>query len=478
MMVDYDIVIVGGSLAGRYAAVFAKQLQATVALVEPPGSLRKSLLAQHPPHVIQQIHGVAARGVRSLHATTAPTSSHAGLHPAVMQWAEGVVSNLEAQNSPAVLATLGIDVVIGSGQFESLPHLAFSVNNRRLRARAYLIATGSHPLIPQIKGLQATGYITAAEVLLRLTSPKPPLKWVILGGEPSGVQLAQALNQLGLEVTLVVRGAHILAKEDPEVAQLLQATLEAEGVHVLTQTSVSQVQQIEDKKWLYTGEQAIEADEILLSAGQQPDIKALNLAAVGVKRHRYRLHVNEKLQTTNPRIYACGDVVGGYQLPNIAIYEAKIALKNALFLPVFKVNYRGVPWSLFCQPQFAQVGLTEAQARCHYASGVLILRQYFKTVAAAQLTGETTGICKLIVLRNGEILGATLFGSQAGELVNLIALAINNRLNIAAIARLAPVYPAMAEIFNQIGVTWAKISLVNNTKSNLLASFWNYRRWL
>jgi pyruvate/2-oxoglutarate dehydrogenase complex dihydrolipoamide dehydrogenase (E3) component len=253
--------------------------------------------------------------------------------------------------------------------------------------------------------------------------------------------------------------------------------LEAEGVRVLTETPVTQVKRIQDKKWIQAGNEAIETDEILLCAGGQPNVEALNLEAVGVKGHRRRLLLNEKLQTTNPRIYACGDVNGGYQFANIANYEARIALKNALFFPLFKVDYRSIPWAIFSDPQLARVGMTEAQARRWYKHDVLVLRQYFKSVAAAQLSGETTGICKVVVLRNGEILGASLVGSQAGELINVFALAIGKRLKMDAIATLAPVYPSFSEILDQIAVAWTKAKLTSNTPlQNFLEGFFNFRR--
>lgn len=486
MAVDYDVAIIGGSPAGRYAAIAATELRARVALVEPPqeqgaNSALFELLTPHATthigQLLQQLGNASQFGIHSPHTDAAEKGGGTVLWAEVMQWAKALVSNLEEQNSLAHLASLGVDVIVGSGQFERQPHLAFAVNGRRLRARAYLIASGSRPAIPDIEGLETTGYLTAAEVWQPLTSQKPPNNWIIIGGDPSGCQLAQTLTRCGLNVTLIVRRSHILAKEDPEVAQLLQATLEAEGVRVLTETPVIQVKRIQDKKWIQVGNEAIETDEILVCAGGQPNVEALNLEAVGVKGHRRRLVVNEKLQTTNPRIYACGDVIGGYQFTNIANYEARIALKNALFLPVFKVDYQSIPWAIFSEPQLARVGLTEVQARRRYNHDVLVLRQYFKSVAAAQLSGETTGICKLVVLRNGEILGASLVGPQAGELINVFALAISKRLKMEAIATLAPVYPSFSEIIDQIATAWTKAKLTSNSPlQNFLEGFFNFRR--
>lgn len=480
---DYDVVIIGGSPVGRYAAVQATQLRAKVALVEPPQetitALKQNLPQASPlldlltPHALSY-HGKLIQQLSSINQLSFNLTA-ATAHE-VMRWAEGVVSNLEDQNSLNILSALGVDVIIGYGQFEKTSLLAFTVSNRRLLARTYLIATGSRPAIPKIEGLQTTGYLTPPEIWQSLTSQSPPQRWVIIGGDPAAIQLAQTLTRFGLNATLVVKRSHLLAKEDPEIAQLVQANLEAEGVRVLTKTPVIHVKRIEDKKWVQAGDEAIETDEILLGAGQLPNIEALNLESVGVKWHR-RLQLNQKLQTTNPRIYACGDAIGGYQFANIANYEARIALKNALFFPVFKVDYHSIPWAIFSDPPIARVGLTETQARRQYGSDVVVLRQYFKGVAAAQLRNETTGICKLVLLGNGKILGAAIVGSQAGELINVIATALAQNLKINAIALLAPIYPSFTEILDQIAIAWTQQRLTNNTTlQNFLEGFFNFRR--
>jgi pyruvate/2-oxoglutarate dehydrogenase complex dihydrolipoamide dehydrogenase (E3) component len=298
-----------------------------------------------------------------------------------------------------------------------------------------------------------------------------------LGGDPTGCQLAQTLAQLGFDVTLIVKRSSILSKEDLEIAQLVQATLEAEGVRVLTAAPVTLVKRIEKQKWIQAGDRAIESDEILLCAGQKPNFDGLNLEAVGVRWQRQRLQLNQKLQTTNPRIYACGDAIGGYQFANIANYEARIALKNALFFPVSKVDYRSIPWALFSNPQLARVGLTEVQARSRYGNDVLVLRQYFKTLAVAQIRDEMTGVCKLVVRRNGTILGAAIVGSQAGELINAIALAIAHSLKVDAIANLGPVCPSFSEIMHQVAAEYHQAKLSSNPAlQNFLEGFFNLRR--
>jgi pyruvate/2-oxoglutarate dehydrogenase complex dihydrolipoamide dehydrogenase (E3) component len=464
-MADYDLVIIGGSPAGRYAAAIAAQMRATVALVEREpeiigahscAPLQKSLASHLLPHALAYISQLAQQGDKcgnfGLNLRCAYTDRDRQLSlqwERVTQWVRSVQLNLEDENSPAVLAALGVDFIQGQGKFFAQPKLGLIVNHRCLVARNYLIATNPRPLIPEIEGLEATGFLTASEVLPSLSAPNPPKRWAILGSDPSGCQLAQILVRLGLDVTLIVKRCQILPKEDPEIAQLLQAMLEAEGVRVLTDTAVTQVKGIEGKKWVQADREAIEFDEIVLCAGQQPDLDYLNLEAVGVRRQRRRLRLNQKLQTTNSRIYACGDAIGGYQFAHIANYEAKIVLQNALFSPQYKVDYRSIPWLVCTDPPLARVGFSVTQARQKYGNDVLVLQQHFKTLAVAQIRDEMTGICQFVVRRNGTILGAAIIGSQAGELINIIALAIAQRLKIDAIAHLVPVYPSWGEILSR-----------------------------
>ncbi len=480
MTIDYDVVIIGGSLAGYYAALAASQLRATVALVEPKvdyGFTHHHALTEIGK-LAQKLNDAAGFGIHATHTDTSEECDISMAWQEAMLYAQCVASNLKEQHSPAILAAQGVDVIVGSGQFQSSPQLAFAVNNRLLRARTYLLATGSRPEIPEIDGLEATGYFTLSNIWQCLNQAKLTKNWVIIGGIPQSIEIAQTLARFGCSVTLVVKHPYLLPNIDPEIAILLQAQLEVEGVRVLTDKPVTQVRLIENKKWIQAGDKALETDEILVATGQQPNLESLNLATVGVKWHRRSLVVNDKLQTTNQRIYACGDVIGGYDFANVANYEAKIALNNALFFPRLRVNYRSIPWAMFSVPMLAQVGLTEAQAKRQFRRDeVLVLRQYFKTVAAAQLRGETTGICKLIVLRNGEILGASILGTEAGELINLIALAMSQKIKVKDLANLSLVYPSFSEILEQTAREWSKQKLNSNiAMQEFLEGFFHFRR--
>jgi pyruvate/2-oxoglutarate dehydrogenase complex dihydrolipoamide dehydrogenase (E3) component len=480
MTIDYDLVIIGGTLAARYAALFAAQFKATVALVEPEVNYQ---FIQHEAmreisNIVHNLQDITARGIHTQHPEKGDKCQISVTWPAAKLYTDSIVSNIAQQNSPANLAALGVDVILGDGVFQSSPHLAFAVNQRLLRGRTYLLATGSVRGVPEIEGLQTTSYLTLSNIWQSLNQATLPKNWVIIGGVPQSITVAQILARLGCSVTLAVKSASILPLADREIAYLLQAQLEVDGVRVLTEKPVTQVKIIEDKKWVQAGDKAIETDEILVATHQEPNIEFLNLSDVGVKRRQRGLVVNEKLQTTNPRIYACGDVIGGYNFNNVADYEARIAVQNALFFPRLRVNYFSIPWALNCHPQLAEVGLTAAQAKRQFKSEeVLVLRQYYKSIAAAQLRDETTGICKLIVRRNGEILGASILGAEASELINIIAVAIGEKIPVQKLENLSAVYPSFAEIISNTAREWSKQRLSSNhALQDFLEGFFHFRR--
>jgi len=478
--VDYDIVIIGGSMAGYQAALKATRLQAKVALIVGADfshgyNLNYQYVLSEISKITQESRNLANLGI---HETNINLNTASFNWKKALTYANAVSKNLTEINSLPNLAAQGVDIIVGNGQFQSSPKLSFTVNERRLYSRTYLLANGSRPLIPDIPGLERIEYLTLANIWQSLEKTTLPENWVIWGGVPQSIEIAQVLARCGCHVTLIVKHSNILPDLDSEIAQLLIAQLELNGVRVFTQTKITQVRHIDNKKWVQAGNQAIETDAILIATGQQPNLEYLNLATVGVKWHQHRLVVNEKLQTTNHRIYACGDVIGGYDIQNIGNYEANIAVENALFFPRQTVNYQSVPWGIYSQPMVAQVGLTEIQAKKRYSQNqVLVFKQYFKTATAAQIQGQITGICKLMVLGNGKILGCSILGIQAGELINLIALAISQNIKIQDLEKLSPIYPSFSEILIETALAWNRHRInQNHGLQELLISFFNYRR--
>ncbi|WP_373536502.1 NAD(P)/FAD-dependent oxidoreductase [Microcoleus sp.] len=489
-MLDYDLVIIGGTPAGRYAALTATNFPARVALVEPLSNspdlpieekvsidlgLRYSQTLSEAARFAQQLRRLQL-GVRP---DVADSSVRLELPlDGLFKWTEGVVSNLEEIDDLGVLAARGVDIIFGSGEFVAKPKLAFVTGDRSLRSRCYLLASPTLPTVPNIEGLLSIGFFTSETVAQLTKLPQLPQSLAVVGADPSGVEVAQTFARLGVAVTLVVKASRILAKEDREAAGLVQAAMEAVGVRILTSTEVTQARVIDGKKWIQAGPRAIEAEEIFLAAGRGHNFPSLNLEAVGVKFNNRRLILNEKLQTTNSRIYAIGDVAGGYPFPHIANAEAGVAVKNALFLPLFQIDYRGIPWAIFSDPQLARVGLTEAQARRRFGDDLIVCREYFKNVERAQMCGETTGFCKIVARRNGEILGASIVGPQAAELIHAIALAVRHGMKVEAIAELPYIWSSFSAINGQTATIWESQRFRSNTlMQNLCENLFHWRRY-
>ncbi|MEZ2319550.1 MAG: NAD(P)/FAD-dependent oxidoreductase [Microcoleus sp.] len=489
-MIDYDLVIIGGTTAGRYAALTASGFQARVALVEPLSDLQNLPTAGQDAIALSlQYNQVLSESGRFAEQITNQkfgvrwdnTNSETPRElrfEEVMQWTEGVVSNLSEINDLGILATRGVDVICGDGEFVVKPDLAFAVNGRKLRSLCYLLACPSLPAIPHIEGLLSVGYFTSETVWKLAKLKQVPKSLVVIGADPSGVEVAQTFTRLGVAVTLVVKGSRILAKEEPEAAGLVQAAMEAQGVRILTATEVTQARAIDGRKWVQAGDWAIETEEIFIAAGRKPNFQSLNLEATGAKCNHQGLILNEKLQTTNPQIYGIGDVAGGYAFPHIANSEALVAVKNALFLPRLKIDYRGIPWAIFSEPQLARVGLTEAQARRRFGDDIIVSREYFKNVEKAQICGEMTGFCKIVGRGNGEILGASIVGPNAAELIHVMALAVRQGMTVGAIAELPFIGSTFSEIIGKTAAAWELERFRRNTfMRNLWENLFHWRRY-
>ncbi|MGL5060005.1 MAG: dihydrolipoyl dehydrogenase family protein [Microcoleus sp.] len=489
-MLDYDLVIIGGTSAGRYAALTASSLQARVALVEPLNNLQDLPVAgKGSIELGLKYSQILSQSGRFAHQISQQRfgiqweTNSSSLPPqlrfdGVFQWADAVVANLDRINSLDILAARGVDVIFGSGEFIDRPNLVFAVGGRKLRSLCYLLACPSRSAIPNIEGLSSVGYFTA-ETLGQLAQLKQlPESLVVLGGDPSGIEIAQTFSRLGVAVTVVVKSSRILMKEDADAAGLIQAAMEAEGIRILTDTEVTQARVIDGKKWIQAGPRAIEAGEIFLAAGSRHNFAYLNLEAVGVKFNKQGLILNDKLQTTNPKIYACGDVAGGYPFPHIGNFEALVAVKNAVFFPRFKIDYRGIPWAIFSEPQLARVGWNEAQARRRFGDDIIVATEYFKNIEKAQVSGEMIGFCKIVGRRNGEILGASIVGSQAAELIHAIALAVRQGMKVEEIAELPFIWPTFSEINGLTAINWQLQRFRSNTfLQNLWENLFHWRRY-
>lgn len=330
------------------------------------------------------------------------------------------------------------------------------VNEAQIRGDQIIIATGSEPVIPAVEGLQDVGFITfeAATHLQEL-----PASLLILGGGPVGVEFAQLLQWLGVEVTLIQRGERLLPNEEPEISQAVQALLESEGVKVQLHSSIEQARcehrdqngkQMKCFKVLINAsEQEFIAEEILVATGNKPRIEGLHLEITGVQTNHNGIIVDDELRTANPHIWAIGDVIGQYEFTHVADYHATLAIRNAFTNAHKKVDYRGLGWAVFTSPTIAHVGLTEVQAREQYDQ-VEVVTSSTDKVSRYRIESQTEGFIKLIIDgRTNRLVGAHLFASEADDIVHTLMLGIQRDMTIEQLLDVIYIYPSKAQIIQK-----------------------------
>jgi pyruvate/2-oxoglutarate dehydrogenase complex dihydrolipoamide dehydrogenase (E3) component len=472
--VDYDMVVIGGGSAGLVAASAGAQLNAKVALIEKEPRLGGDCLHYGCVPSKSLIHaGRIAHDVKQAHIYGIDATVHDIRLKEALGHVHRVIDTIQVHDSTERFESLGVEVIYGDGQFSD--RSTFTVNGRSLKARTFLVATGGRPGLPPIKGLREAGYLTNVNVFSIETRPG---SLAVIGAGPIGCELGQAFARLGSEVTILASRDQIMPKEEPEAAQVVQQALSDEGIRICTRTRAQSVVVRDGKKVIITTtDEEIAVDEILVAAGRVPNVESLNLQAAGVAVGKEGITVNGKLQTTNPRIYAAGDVIGGYQFTHVAGYEAAVVLQNALFFPTKSADYRVIPWATFTEPELSRVGLTEEQARKRYGDDIRVLRHDFDHVDRALAEGAGIGFAKFITRANGEILGAHIVGPAAGELIHEVVLAMSYKLKIGALSSIIHVYPTLSEINSKTALQLKKQSYgANQRLQNLLRGFFNLRR--
>jgi pyruvate/2-oxoglutarate dehydrogenase complex dihydrolipoamide dehydrogenase (E3) component len=315
-----------------------------------------------------------------------------------------------------------------------------------IRARRFVIATGSAPALPSIPGIDTGPYLTN-ETVFSLT--ERPRHLIVIGAGPIGLEMAQGFRRLGSEVT-VLEAAQPLAKDDPECAAIVLAQLDRDGVTLRSGVEITHISHSTGSVSVTYGadgsEETVDGSHLLIATGRKPTLDGLDLESAGIRHDRAGIRVNRALKTSNRRVYAIGDCAAGQlQFTHAANYHAGLVIRNALFRLPVRVTNDAVPWVTFTDPELAQAGLTEAQARKRKIK-LRILRWPYHDNDRAQTERETHGHVKIITSRKGKILGVTIVGAQAGELIATWILALAQGLNIRAMTNLVLPYPTLSEI--------------------------------
>ena len=461
----YHLVVIGGGTAGLVSAAGAAGLGARVALIErrlfggdclnygcvPSKSVIRSARAWHDAREAEQQFG-------------GPAVSGDGSFDQVMQRMRRLRAQISHHDSAERFASLNVDVFVGHGRF--IASDAIEVDGRRLHFRRAIIATGARPVAPPIPGCDKDCFLTN-ETIFTLTSL--PRRFGVIGGGPIGSELSQSFARLGSQVTVFDMAPHLLAREDADAAEIVQQALLRDGVTLELGVKVTSVESTPDGKTVRFekagNERQVTVDELLVAVGRAPNVEEVGLEAAGVEYTRSGVRVNDRLQTTNRRVYAVGDVASKYKFTHSADALARIAIQNALFFGRLKASDLVIPWCTYTSPEIAHVGLYEQDANTQgYEVDTLTIPM--SDVDRAVLDGATEGFLRLHVQKGKDrILGATVVAEHAGDLLAGLSLAVTAKIGLAKIASTILPYPTQAEIIKKAGDTWRRGKLTPTVQS-------------
>ena len=444
---DVDLCVIGGGTGGLVVAAGASQMGARTVLIERDrmggdclntGCVpSKSMIAA--ARVAQTFRGATPFGI----AGGEPQVDFA----AVQDHVRAVIAAIQPHDSIARFEGLGVRVITAEGRF--IGPVEVAAGEFRIKARRFVIATGARAAVPPIPGMDTVSYLTNETIWDNRTLPE---HLIVIGGGPIGVELAQAHRRLGSRVTILEMD-RLLPKDDAESAALLRTCLLREGltiregVKVTATTGRRRRHRRRHRGWGLS--ESVRGSHLLVAAGRRPNLEKLDLDKAGVRFGRTGIEVDDRLRTSNRRIFAVGDVVGQLQFTHMAAHHAGIVLRNVLFRLPAKVERRAIPWVTYTSPELAHVGLTEAAAR-EKDGAVTVLRFSVAENDRANTERSLDGMIKVVATRKGRILGATILAANAGDLILPWVLAIKEGLDLKAMASVIAPYPNLSEISKSV----------------------------
>ncbi|MEE8270208.1 MAG: FAD-dependent oxidoreductase [Alphaproteobacteria bacterium] len=441
--IDTDICVIGAGSGGLSVAAGAAQMGADTVLIER-GKMggdclnygcvpSKALIAAS--RTAQAVRRGARFGVNGHE----PAIDFAAVHDHV----HGVIAAIAPIDSVERFEGLGVRVIQASARFTGRDTVA--AGDAVIRARRFVVATGSTAAVPPIPGLDEVPYLTNETIFDNRVQPD---HLIVIGGGPIGLEMAQAHRRLGSRVTVLEKFS-IMPKDDAELVDLVRRSLVRDGIELREGADIARVEKSGNGIAVIVsnggGERRLEASDVLVAAGRRINVDGLDLDKAGVDHDSTGIRVDARLRTSNRKIFAAGDVAGGHQFTHLAGYHAGIIIRNALFRLPAKVDTHALPWVTFTDPELAQVGLNEAQARERHGD-IRVLRWSFHDNDRAQAERETEGLVKAIATPRGRILGAGIVGPHAGEVIQTWVLAMSQRLKVGAIANMIAPYPTLGEV--------------------------------
>jgi pyruvate/2-oxoglutarate dehydrogenase complex dihydrolipoamide dehydrogenase (E3) component len=448
-----DICVIGAGSGGLSVAAGASQMGAKVVLIERAkmggdclnSGCVPSKAAIAAAHAAQIMRTADKFGINAVEPTVNFQNVHDHIH--------GVIAGIAPNDSVERFEGLGVTVIQEEGSFTGTDEV--TAGDFVIQAKKFVIATGSSAGVPPIPGIDSTPHLTNESVF---EINERPDHLIVIGGGPIGCELAQAHRRLGTKVTLLEMFS-VLGKDDPEVTEVVKKRMIEEGIDIREGVKITKVSKETNGVSVHIEspgspgstesagkEEIIGGSHLLIAAGRSPNVDALNLAAANIEFDRKGITVDARLRTSNKRVFAIGDVAGGMQFTHAAGYHAGIIIRNILFKLPAKVNYDAFPWVTYTDPEIAHVGKTELQAKETLRSDVRILRFPFAENDRAQAERDTDGMIKVVTDKKGRILGCSMAGPRAGELILPWALAISQKMKIGAMASVVAPYPTLSEI--------------------------------
>jgi pyruvate/2-oxoglutarate dehydrogenase complex dihydrolipoamide dehydrogenase (E3) component len=462
MTSQYDLVIVGAGSGGLVAARFAAQLGAKVALIEK-GRIGGDCTWTGcvPSKALLKVAKVAheIRTARRYGISTSTTSPGMDM-PAVREYVRNAIASVYKFETPEMLAEEGIEVIFGAARFTDPSTIV--AGNREIQSKAFLLTTGARPSIPSITGIRDVPFITYEQIFDNDVLPRTLL---IVGGGPIGIEMAQAYQRLGSQVTVV--GKAVLPNEDPDVQELIKTVLEREGVRFVLERA-NAVRRDGGSVVISIETEEVTGDLLLVAAGRKPNTEGLDLEKAGVKYSPAGIPVDDRLRTNVHHIYAAGDITGGYQFTHYAGWQAFQAVRNALLPGSASGISDVVPWVTFTDPEAAHVGLTEPEARTKHRDRIQVHRWELGKVDRAVCENDASGFLKVITDQDSTILGASMVAARAGEAIVELVIAMKSKLKIADLAGTIHPYPTYSTGVQQLAADITVTHLLSGTSGKLI----------
>lgn len=455
---DFNIIVIGAGSAGLVAAYIAAATKAKVALVEQHKMGGDCLNTDCiPSKALIKAAKIAHKTKHSQHLSISATDIKIDFNK-VMEHVHRSINTIEPHDSVERYTDLGVDCFVGEARIVT-PN-SVTINGKILTARSIIIATGATPLIPDIKGIEHIKVLTSNNLWQLQTLPN---RLLVIGGGAIGVELAQAFSRLGSAVTLAGRNKVLLKKEDAEVSEFLLHQFKNEGINVLTEHALEAFI-VENNNNIAVlscqgKELHIPFDEVLIASGRQANVTGFGLEALNIQlKKNQQIQANPFLQTNISNIYVCGDVTGPYQFTHVASHQAWYASVNALFAPFkkFAVDYRVIPWVTFCDPEVARVGINEQEAK-QQGIAYEVTRYNLKELNRAVTDDATAGFIKVLTPPNKDkILGVTIVGEHAGDMLAEFVLAMRYNMGLGKILATIHAYPTLSEGNKALAGNWRK----------------------